>query len=43
MSLFIRTQMQLAEISENRHYQFWTLQLIGWTGWIALFALRDAY
>ena len=35
--------MQLAEISQNRHYQFWTLQLIGWTGWVSLFALRDAY
>ncbi len=43
MRLFVRTYMQLAEISENRHYQFWTLQLIGWTGWILLFALRDAY
>ena len=35
--------MQLVEISQNRHYQFWTLQLIGWTGWVSLFALRDAY
>jgi two-component system, LytTR family, sensor kinase len=35
--------MHLAEVSQNRHYQFWTLQLIGWTGWVSLFALRDAY
>ncbi len=35
--------MQLAEMSQNRHYQFWTLQFIGWTGWVTLFALRDAY
>ncbi len=35
--------MQLAELSQNRNYQFWTLQLIGWTGWVTLFALRDAY
>ncbi|MFP6805608.1 MAG: histidine kinase [Pseudomonadales bacterium] len=35
--------MQIAEMSQNRHYQFWTLQLAGWTGWVTLFALRDAY
>ncbi len=35
--------MQLAEMSQNRHYQFWILQFIGWTGWVTLFALRDAY
>lgn len=35
--------MRLAELSQNRHYQFWTLQLLGWTGWVILFALRDAY
>ncbi len=35
--------MRLAELSQNRHYQFWTLQLLGWAGWVALFALRDAY
>lgn len=35
--------MSLAELSQNRHYLFWTLQLIGWTGWVILFSIRDAY
>ena len=30
-------------IAQNRNYQFWLLQLIGWTGWVTLFSLRDAY
>ncbi len=34
---------QLAEFYQNRDYQFWLLQLIGWTGWVGLFAIRDAY
>lgn len=33
----------LSEIYQNRNYQFWILQVLGWTGWVALFALRDAY
>lgn len=33
----------LDKISDNRDYQFWTLQLIGWTGWVVLFAIRDFY
>ena len=33
----------LSEIYQNRNYQFWTLQLLGWGGWMTLFALRDAY
>jgi len=35
--------IQLSEIYENRNYQFWALQLLGWTGWVTLFAIRDAY
>ena len=30
-------------IAQNRHYQFWTLQFLGWMGWVTLFSLRDAY
>ena len=33
----------LSEIYQNRNYQFWILQFIGWMGWVSLFALRDAY
>ncbi|MEX2489845.1 MAG: histidine kinase [Pseudomonadales bacterium] len=33
----------LDRLSENRDYQFWTLQAIGWTGWVVLFAIRDFY
>ncbi len=33
----------LSEIYQNRNYQFWILQLLGWSGWVTLFALRDAY
>jgi len=33
----------LSDIYQNRNYQFWALQLLGWTGWVTLFALRDAY
>ena len=36
--------MGLAErFAQNRNYQFWILQLVGWSGWAILFALRDAY
>jgi len=33
----------LDHISANREYQFWTLQAIGWTGWVVLFTIRDFY
>ena len=33
----------LSKIYQNRNYQFWILQLLGWSGWVTLFALRDAY
>ena len=33
----------LSEIYQNRNYQFWILQMLGWSGWVILFALRDAY
>ena len=36
-------QKIIETIAQNRHYQFWTLQFLGWMGWITLFALRDAY
>lgn len=35
--------IQLTEVYQNRNYQFWALQALGWTGWVTLFALRDAY
>lgn len=35
--------LKFSEISQNRHFQFWALQLLGWTGWVTLFAIRDAY
>ena len=35
--------IQISDIYQNRHYQFWALQLLGWTGWVTLFAIRDAY
>ncbi len=35
--------IELSKFYQNRHYQFWALQLIGWTGWVTLFAIRDAY
>ena len=35
--------IQLSKISQNRNYQFWALQLLGWSGWVILFAIRDAY
>jgi two-component system, LytTR family, sensor kinase len=35
--------IQLSDIYQNRNYQFWALQLLGWTGWVTLFAIRDAY
>lgn len=33
----------MSDIYKSRHYQFWALQLLGWSGWVTLFALRDAY
>lgn len=37
-------QFQISErIYQNSNYQFWILQMIGWTGWVTLFAIRDAY
>lgn len=30
-------------ISQNRNYQFWVLQAIGWSGWVVLFTIRDFY
>jgi len=33
----------LTNLPTNRHYQFWLLQTLGWTGWVLLFALRDLY
>lgn len=35
--------MNLSAFSYNRNYQFWSLQVIGWTGWMTLFAIRDFY
>ena len=35
--------IELSKFYQNRNYQFWALQLVGWTGWVALFAIRDAY
>ena len=32
-----------SKLYQNREYQFWLLQLIGWTGWVTLFSIRDAY
>ncbi len=34
---------KFSEISQNRHFQFWALQTLGWSGWVILFAIRDAY
>lgn len=35
--------LKFSEIYQSRDFQFWMLQLIGWTGWMTLFAIRDAY
>lgn len=35
--------MQLLQRFRQREYQFWLLQLIGWTGWMSMFAVRDMY
>ena len=35
--------IQPSQISQNRSRQFWALQLFGWSGWVMLFAIRDAY
>jgi len=33
----------LSELLQDTRYHFWMLQLLGWTGWITLFAIRDVY
>lgn len=33
----------LSDLLQDTRYQFWMLQLMGWTGWITLFAIRDVY
>ena len=33
---------QLSTLYQNRDQQFWVLQILGWTGWVTLFAIRDA-
>jgi two-component system LytT family sensor kinase len=33
----------LSDVYQNRNYQFYILQTLGWTGWVTLFGLRDAY
>ena len=35
--------MKLDEFPTNSNYQFWTLQIVGWTGWVVLFTIRDFY
>ncbi len=35
--------IEFSNFYQNRNYQFWALQLLGWTGWVSLFAIRDAY
>jgi signal transduction histidine kinase len=35
--------LQFTDISQSREIQFWTLQVVGWTGWVILFAIRDVY
>lgn len=36
--------MELTErLAQNRDTQFWVLQCAGWSGWVLLFSLRDAY
>ena len=32
-----------SQISVNRSRQFWAIQLLGWSGWVIMFAIRDAY
>lgn len=31
------------KIAENRSYQFWLVNAVGWAGWCTLFMLRDLY
>ena len=33
----------LTNTFQDRRFQFWGLQLLGWTGWISLFFIRDVY
>ena len=35
--------MKLSELTTNSNYQFWTLQIVGWSGWVVLFTIRDFY
>ena len=35
--------MKLNELPTNSNYQFWTLQIVGWSGWVVLFTIRDFY
>ncbi|HIG40753.1 MAG TPA: sensor histidine kinase [Gammaproteobacteria bacterium] len=33
----------VTKLFQDRRYQFWALQLLGWTGWVTLFTIRDVY
>lgn len=33
----------VARLSRDRNLQFWFLQVLGWSGWLVLFTIRDAY
>jgi two-component system LytT family sensor kinase len=33
----------LAVFFQNKNYQFWGLQFLGWSGWVSLFFIRDVY
>ena len=35
--------IKFSDFLQHRQYQFWALQLVGWTGWVILFAIRDTY
>ncbi|MEX2326534.1 MAG: histidine kinase [Pseudomonadales bacterium] len=30
-------------LAQNRNRQFWVLQILGWSGWVILFTIRDYY
>jgi len=32
-----------SELFQQKKFQFWALQLLGWTGWVSLFFIRDVY
>ena len=36
-------QKSLRDFIQDRRLQFWGLQLLGWTGWVVLFEIRDIY